>query len=44
MGKPRDRNTLVNSNAIDVLVIDSVALLPRAEIEGEREILHGSSR
>ena len=29
-------DTLVNSNAIDVLVIDSVAaLVPRAEIEGD---------
>ena len=29
-------DTLVNSNAIDVLVVDSVAaLVPRAEIEGD---------
>ena len=36
-------DTLVRSNAIDVLVIDSVAaLVPRAEIEGEMGDSHGS--
>ena len=34
-------DTLVNSNAIDVLVIDSVAaLVPRAEIEGDKGDSH----
>ena len=37
-------DTLVNSNAIDVLVIDSVAaLVPRAEIEGDMGDSYGSS-
>jgi recombination protein RecA len=32
----RDRELLVKSNAVDIIVVDSVAaLIPRAEIEGE---------
>src|SRR5437868_2821401 len=35
-------DTLVRSNAVDILVIDSVAaLVPRAEIEGEFDIMYG---